>query len=207
MITIAQPLYGPVPNQAHISYTALCCRAIALGHEVNFDYVANAYIDRGRNVLARSAIDSGSTHILFVDHDMIVPYDALEKLMRHNLDVVGALYFCKMPPFNPVYVKFDDKNLDGWTIDETFSPGVSRVGAAGAGCLLVKTSALKAINDHFGQDDQWFRINMPMGEDVWFGKRCEAAGIDVYLDSNIECGHVSDYIVTTQDHLAFRNLT
>lgn len=200
MITIAQPLYGPVPNPAHIAYSALVSRA-SRKYEISFEYVSNAYIDRARNIMARSAIDSGSSHVLFIDHDMLIPPDALDRLLAHNLDVVGALYFCKQPPFTPVYVELGGR--DGFTMQETFKPGLNKVGASGAGCLLVRVDALEKVNAHF-QDDQWFRINMPMGEDVWFGKRCSEVGIDSYVDSDIQCGHVGDYVTTIDDHQAYR---
>src|SRR5437870_761047 len=57
------------------------------------------YIHHNRDVLVRQALENDCTHLLQVDTDMMFDSDAINRLMAHDLDIVGARYNKRiMPP-------------------------------------------------------------------------------------------------------------
>lgn len=43
-----------------------------------------------RNELAKLALEKGHTHILYIDADMVVPLDGIERLLSYDKDIVGS---------------------------------------------------------------------------------------------------------------------
>lgn len=72
--------------------------------------VANCNSSRvafNRNNLVYQAKQSGATHMLFMDADMVFPNNALSRLVSYDLDIVGAT----------ASKRNDDGDAIGWTLD------------------------------------------------------------------------------------------
>ena len=54
--------------------------------------VGNPYISQARNVMLRKALDAKADQIIFLDHDISFPKDALLKLIQTEGDVVAGTY-------------------------------------------------------------------------------------------------------------------
>lgn len=54
--------------------------------------VGNPYISQARNVMLRKALDAKADQIIFLDHDLSFPPDALLKLIRTEGNVVAGTY-------------------------------------------------------------------------------------------------------------------
>lgn len=62
---------------------------------IQYDYITlsgDCFVDRARNRLVRRFLDSDSSHIMFIDSDLGFDCDAIAKLYRHNLSVIGGVY-------------------------------------------------------------------------------------------------------------------
>ncbi len=55
-------------------------------------------IPHSRNLLVAQAVDISATHIFFLDSDMTLPPDALDRLIAHHVPIVGADYVRRVPP-------------------------------------------------------------------------------------------------------------
>lgn len=152
-----------------------------------------AYVDKARNTLVRKALENESTHLLFVDQDMLVPQDALHYLLKHDAPVVGAHYVGKAHPYETVAFNFDP--FRRVTLGDYDQDGVTEVGGVGMGCTLIDTSVFTQMIEKFG-DELWFNIVHDTGEDVWFAQRCAEMGIPILLDAAIQCGHIGETIYT-----------
>lgn len=132
-----------------------------------------------RNYIASQALKNECTHLFFVDDDMIIPEDTLDRLLAHDKDIIGAVYKTKYEVQEDVCEYFDDKRED-----------LMKVKAIGTGCLLIKVSVfLKLPTPWFKYE--WFNNGMVKRSHDWIF--CEDAikkGIDVWADRTIEAKHI-----------------
>lgn len=50
-------------------------------------------LDKARNSLVKMALETNPDYLLFIDSDMLMPADALDRLISLDKDIVSALYF------------------------------------------------------------------------------------------------------------------
>jgi GT2 family glycosyltransferase len=142
---------------------------------------------------------------------------------RHKLDVLVGFYCYKEAPFNPVlfqYVETPDGGEFNGIVDWGSQQEGSRkedikllpIGAAGAGCLLVR----RAVFDRITQETGRMPFSAPEGyknnfDDFNFFEHCRRLGIKCWCAPQIEVAHLritgygmSDNVVTehaTQLHV------
>lgn len=86
-------------------------------------------VDRGRNDLVHQVqAIPGVTHILFVDSDMVLPRDALARLVEHDKPVVGCNALRRRQPYTPAGKR---SPLGKWEL--------------GAACMLIDLEIFKSI--------------------------------------------------------------
>jgi GT2 family glycosyltransferase len=143
---------------------------------------------KSRNILIQAAKEQECSHILFIDDDMTYPADGLNKLLEHDLDVVSGLYLSRSYPHQAVV--FDLADDDGlccpmYLIEK---PNLTPIAAAGFGFLLVKMSVFDKLDEPYVRlgeldSEEWC-------DDIGFCKRMREAGIQLYCDSTVMCGHM-----------------
>jgi hypothetical protein len=227
-VTVGIPGYGHVPSLCLLSFGSFTAHGVARGYIHHIGTSIGAYIDRARNDIVRQALGNNSTHLIFIDQDMILPELALTRLLSHNKPCVGALYFGKDDLFTPVAFHLEDKEKDipfsrvydladdeavfkkAWMPDSTEGDPLKcvcekpddhlhKVGGTGMGCTLIQMGLFRKMKKFFG-DEMWYS-SKETGEDVHFAARCKEMGVDLYLDGFIQCGHIRDHIVTAQNYL------
>jgi hypothetical protein len=63
------------------------------GHDVTFTFqIKGAYIDHNRNKIVKEFLDGPYTDLVFVDADLWFDHDAIEKLLKPNVEVIGGAY-------------------------------------------------------------------------------------------------------------------
>lgn len=159
----------------------------------------SSLIHDARNNIVKRAIEDGYSHVMFIDSDIVFPEDGIQKLLDQDKDVIGGLYFRKMPPHRPNISEIRGKELifpSVWPKNRPF-----KVAGIGAGFLLVKTSVFKEIGE------PWFYYgkfhDSYMGEDIYFGIKCKKRGIEVWCDPTIELQHIGEYAYDTKDYEAY----
>lgn len=139
-----------------------------------------------RTWLVRYALESGATHLLFVDADMLFPSDVIPKMLAHKKEIVGVKYKKRQFP-----VEWLLKPLEGEAESETEAFKVSHVGT---GLMLIDLKVFATMPGpwfNFGRDSQGA---LAMGEDVWFCNSARDAGFDTWVDPTINTGHIGEYI-------------
>lgn len=182
---------------------------LRLGQKVginNLFMMQNAMINQCRDALVQVAVQKGFDYIMWLDDDMIVPDDVIERLMAHNKDIVSGLYFGRKN-FRPLLFDItpeDDENGDVvYSIkNHTDYPqsGLFLVDGVGFGCVLTKVEALKKIWNcpDEGIGKTCFDFIGGVGEDLSFGIRCQRLGIQTWVDPTVKCGHLSEFVVTEE---------
>lgn len=183
ILTLGVPTYGQIdPSFAvHLRLLQIPFKSFELLNPQNMQ------IDEARNYIVDKM---HGDYLFFVDSDVIVPSDALMKLVEHDKDIVCGLYFTKTAPFYPVI--YNKSEADGrYDVKMWYEKNkLIEVYSAGLGCCLIK----REVFDKIGQP--WFKFTtgytdaLRESEDHFFFRRAREEGYKIYCDTSIACGHV-----------------
>jgi hypothetical protein len=142
-------------------------------------------IDRMRNMSAKAALEYECDYLMFIDDDVIVPLDSLEKLIEADCDIAAGWTIIRGHPFENMAFKFDEKkNFTHYNWER--GPGLVDVDAVGFSCALIKVDLLKKVQPPF------FVTGPYNTEDIYFCVKARDAVPDcsIVVDSAIETAHI-----------------
>lgn len=165
----------------------------------NFNYLRPQYPSQNvadvRNELVKQAIMNNSTHLLMLDTDQVYPEDLVEKLIIHNLPIVGGKVHRRYHPYDPILYKYDEENKRYYlTPDEVWkNTPLVEVEATGTGCLMINMGVFDKL------EYPWFKFldknetedGKPVGEDIYFCRKAREANIPIYVDTTANIGHLA----------------
>lgn len=199
-ILIAVPSMDDVP--ARFAQSLAMLRKVG---ECAISFQIGSLIYTSRNELAFRAIEMGADYVLWLDSDMVFDPDLLEKLvadMSEGVDMVSGVYYRRVPPFTPVMfdkMEMGDGKFD-WSEFQDLPDKMFEAGAVGFGCVLMRTSVLMAV---FAKFSDMFGPLLNAGEDIAFCWRARQCGLKVWVDPNIQAGHVTKTIVDQKFYKAY----
>lgn len=162
----------------------------------------NCYVHVARNKICEEAIKSGASHVMFIDADMQFPAHAIEKLVKEGKDVIGGLYFRRQPPHLPTINELEDGKVVIPRKFQTDKP--FKVWSVATGFMLISTKVLKKLEPpyfYFGKQK-----GQEIGEDVYFCRKVNDKGFEVWCDPTIPLGHVGEYAFGYQDYKAYDDI-
>mgnify|MGYP001274285429 FL=1 len=151
----------------------------------------NGPVDGLRNKLVLDAMTHGCSHLIMMDCDQTYPPDTIPRLLAHNLPVVGCLIFRRYPPFDPLMLRGP---VGKYRTIEEWEPGsLVEVDATGTGCLMFDMRLF------YDLPQPWFKFrpspdpesSSMMGEDIGFCYDIKQAGYKIFVDTAVQCGHLS----------------
>lgn len=154
------------------------------------------YVDVNRNKIVASALKMGSTHVMFIDADMMFPDNGVKQLLDLDKDIVGANYNVRLDPSAKVLSGPTVKMLvDGEVVSMTtkdFPTELFKCYALATGFMMINTNVFKKL------EAPYFEATIDKNEqhtteDIAFCKRANEAGIEVYCDPTIKMGHIGSY--------------
>lgn len=155
-------------------------------------------MDCERTKFCQLAIRKGFSHALMLDADHIHPPDLAERLIAHNVDVVGGLNYMRQPPHGACA----SIGMDGPKhIDPKKGTGLVEVIAVGTGCMLIRLECLKKLPQPWfympydGIDYDDLQAAWP-GEDGGFCLRCLTAGVRMYCDTDLTSPHITSVTIS-----------
>ena len=173
--------------------------------EVENKSVVGNFVPAARELLVEYALERGADFLLMIDDDMIVPPDALQRLLDTfgdpNVALCGALYYSR-DGLRPMVV-------DDWNPQDTTSASIPafddrtpvRVGGVGFGLAMVRTAAAARLaRPLFSAQILLERVAGRVricNEDYLFCRRLREAGWDVLLHPGVRCGHYDRASKTT----------
>lgn len=140
-----------------------------------------------RTWLVREALKKDATHLLFVDHDMLFPYDAIKRLVAHKKDIVSVEYHKRKFPLEKV-----TKPVAEESTTELYEGKV-----LGTGFMLIDLSIFRNKEKPMGEP--WFNFGrdsqgqLALGEDAWFVNTARDAGYESWVDPTIKVRHLGEY--------------
>lgn len=155
-------------------------------------------VARARNFMARWALEEKVDYLLMVDSDMVLPRDAISCLMRDDVDVaLGFAVRGTSDAGDTAIVKsWSHDNSDTFSTDDfrklrEDGTDVVEVRRGGMACALVKTRVFGRVKK------PWFYYQengdgSALSEDFWFCRQCQNAGVKVFVDARVGCGHIKE---------------
>lgn len=187
------PAQGSVKSKTSLCLAEMCLK---FGHRIKEVWsIDRTYLHRSRESMMEAAAKTDATHLMFIDSDVIFEPDAMEKLLRQGLGVVGATYRMRdqlrrvaaHKPLDAEYgaareIRLADKQNK-----------THEVRAVPTGFMLVDLDVVRAIPQpwfDFGRNnpDEW------MGEDVFFCEKLREHGHQIWMDPTIPVGHIGDWV-------------
>ena len=164
-------------------------------HDYNFLEVEGSVLHHNREYLAQTAIELKSTHLLFVDSDMVFPEDALSRLLSRDKDIIGSTANGRgMGVFAGFAPTTTHKIKDGEiTINEKHGDLLKCTGV-GTGFMLIRIEVFKKLKQPWFFWESNEKGELVTGEDMWFCRKARESGFDIWCDTSIKMGHIGDYI-------------
>lgn len=176
-------------------------------HEVSFNFVRGYDCAQARNCISRLALDGAYDYVFMVDNDITLPSDALLNLLETPTDVclgyyasrnADNLYSGKLALFRLGESDYTQE-YPGIELKALRERGICRikVHGGGMGCALIKTDVLRQLSA------PWFKYvtydnGAVLSEDLYFCEKCNNAGIDIYADTRVACGHLFRHVQWTE---------
>lgn len=151
--------------------------------EIFYGNKISSRITENRNGLVKMAQEQGMTHILFVDSDMTFPQDALNTLLAHDKDIVGATACHRQDgPCKAIGIPIDAS---------TTQERMVKMQIMGLPFTLIKLSVFdKLAKPYFAEpfDEQ----GEVVPEDNYFYINAGRAGFDIWCDNGLSMhiGHL-----------------
>lgn len=151
-----------------------------------------------RNLMTRAALQLGAEWLLFVDADMQVEPDFLERAVAHDKDIVGADYRKRLAPYEYVGLPHIEGEVKGRP-----TTGLVEYDMLGLGFLLVRRCVLEALPSPWFKryfDPRYREATNPDGfitEDSVFCINARANGFKIWcdLDMTKQIKHLGEQIV------------
>ncbi|MFH2077047.1 MAG: hypothetical protein ABIJ57_17190 [Pseudomonadota bacterium] len=160
-------------------------------------------IDALRNDLVDMALQGGASHLIMMDTDQIYPVETIPRLLSHKLPIVGCVVHRRYPPFDPILLR--GKMGDYESIDEWEEGALVEVDATGTGCMMFDMQIFRKM------PRPWFKFRKletgeGIGEDIGFCSDLRAAGYRIFVDTTIQCGHLTTLNVTADTYKLYKSV-
>lgn len=156
-----------------------------------FDFVRGYSCDKARNDIALEALEHDFDYVLMVDSDIILPSDALQRMLEVPVDICLGVYPRKNT--STEQVEIFKLGHDNFVVTYTMSElekldTLVEIKGGGYGCALIRTDIFSTL------DFPWFRYvtyqsGDVLSEDNYFNAKALKAGYKIYCDPRVQCGH------------------
>jgi hypothetical protein len=146
-------------------------------------------IDKMRNMAAVSTIKNEFDYLWFIDDDVMIPLDTLERLLACEADVAAASVIIRGYPFNFMafrYTGINNESLEAMPSYPKDEGAVINVDAVGFSCCLIKRQILEKV------PEPWFLTGGNHTEDIYFclNARDVDPNCTIKVDTSIDCEHI-----------------
>lgn len=168
-------------------------------HEVHVVVATEGYTTaENRNYCVFQALKNGSDYLLFVDDDMTLPSDTIERLMAHGKEIVGVASNSRVLPKSPTVGLMDEEG--NYMHPDKTSPHRLKIPESlfkayfvGTGVMLIDMKIFEIL------PKPWFKFitdengQITKGEDGYFCEQAKKSGYDIWCDPTLNVGHLGDF--------------
>ncbi len=204
MTTENKKILIAIPTNAGIepdTFRSIYNMSVPEGYETHFEFFYGYQIDQIRNLIA----DWGKKfdYLFSIDSDIVVPKDALTKMLSYDKDAVSGVYIQRFhdKQTSELYYLKDGRHLNYQT-NELPQNSVIEVDAFGLGCALIKGKVFKDMDyPHFVYSSA-LDHSQTLSEDVYFCMKAKNHGFKLYADTSIICDHIGKHNFKVESMLA-----
>jgi hypothetical protein len=188
-------IYTCVLTRDSINANTVCdlIQMMRESYDSAFAAVVGTQIHVLREGAAEAVLNSGATHILFVDSDMMFPKDTLKRLLSRDKDIIGVNYV------NRMHQNKWTAQIRGDSVISIGQKGIQEVDSIGMGICLIRTSVFKSL------PRPWFNVPFEkgafVGEDTYFCRTAIANGYKIYVDHDLsqQVHHIGDVFLGVEN--------
>ena len=168
--------------------------------------VQGNFIPAQRELIMRDAIDGAYDYLFFVDDDIVLPPDALERLLEiaegdATVAVAGGLYYSRDSARPIAVADWHSDDTSSAHIPAFSSNAATTVDGVGFGCALLRVSVARGFDEpyfpaHIFIERAARRVRQ-CDEDYRYCERVRNAGFRVVLDARVRCEHYDRVSATT----------
>lgn len=198
-ILLAVPTFETVTTETFKSIYDLY---IPKNCKIELSFIKSYDCARARNQIVNLALKKHFDFIFMVDSDIILPEFALDDLLQEPTDILFGIYPRKDEPNKSEIFSYefgDYSPAARWNINElkNYPSDRIQVGGGGFGCTLLNTDI---FTEKHRLPRPWFKYvdygnGELLSEDLYFCAQAKEAGIKMYVDTRVICGHVGKKIL------------
>lgn len=197
-ITIGICTGGSIRAETVTSLVSNMINVAQTGIMANLLVQVGGYVDVNRNKIVEEARKAGTTHLMFIDADMIFPEDGIMRLLAHKKDIVGANYNVRLDPTSvvlsgPTVKMFDKKTNKVVSMSgQDFPTELFKCYSLATGFMMIDMKVFDKLE--FPYFDAYQDKNgVHYTEDVDFCRKANESGAEVWCDPTIRMGHIGSY--------------
>lgn len=194
---VAFPLYKQVPSSFFTHWLEM--DKVNMAGTITIDGV---YVTTAMTKIVEMAMDFDAEWewLVIMEHDMIVPPDALKRISTYgpDKDIVGGLYFQHVPPYLPCAFGPKANNPEefcplGTDIVKQIvdTPALYEVSAVGMGFTAIN----RRVFEGWDRDVPMWVKEAEMSHDVWFCHQAVKQGFRVFVDTTLNCLHITEGMI------------
>ena len=208
----AMPNYGPIFSVVYASHLAAIAYASRfftneqIGDMPMLACTDRMYITSACNTIVKEARGNNLTHIFWTESDMILPKDAVPKLLALKKPIASGIYFLRGGTGQPCLYKRTPLEMKEnpylhTPITMYDERGPFRVDCPGMGCVLIEMGVFDKV------PEPWFDLKSNdvgktngYGQDLYFYTKVRWAGIEVWVDPSVICDQIDTQVVGYKDY-------
>ncbi len=173
--------------------------------KIKYHLVGSCLIYEAREGIINFALKNECNYVLFLDSDMVLPSNALLKMVHAlnttEANIITGTAFKRTPPFQPCFytkLSYNPKEMKPILESPVEFPKTGLIPLQGLGmaCCMMKTSIFKNI------EKPYFFPLPNLGEDLTFCLKAKQKNIKMYVDLSIDVGHVTTMPVKQEHYRA-----
>lgn len=202
---IATPFYEVKGYSPYIRSLVRSVEALTIA-KIDYEFLelsGDSYVWRARNTIAKHFLESDCTHLVFIDSDEAWDLESFLRLLKADVDVVGSVY-----PVKNAWEHFGVTiytNQDGTPLVNP-ETGLIRGQKVPTGFMKIRREVFLKLKAHDPENWYWSPHNginqkihnffghrldehVIYGEDISFCRRCEDAGIELWVEPRATIEH------------------
>ena len=135
--------------------------------------------------------NSEADYLFFIDSDIVLEPDSLEKLILANHDIITGIYYKKQSWSKMAEICRVENDQTIFYQEHEIPKNIFKIDGCGFGCILIKRSVCEHIfNATNGRPFIYQTEPILISEDLWFCNVATALKYEIMCHNDVKVGHI-----------------